>query len=186
MPDTSSVDDYLKMWFTYLRSFQKCCSYFNTSTPSDLGEFGGASPAKLVPDAWHGQLASCVFKNTGLYMPDSSFSSASMQVLLETVYRPLSEFIVYVLQRVAGPDYAKLSPTDFDDLLASKVFPDSGSQQAAVKALSDDADPDWFPPAQVVPLLKLFSDPKKRIVDVVNFLAKPASKKADGADGGKK
>lgn len=184
MPETPSVDDYLKVWFTYLRAFQKCCSYFNTSTPTNLAAFATQSPATLVPGAWHGQLSSCVYKNTGLYVPDASLSAASMQALLETVYRPLSEFVVYVFQRVAGPDYTHMSPTDFDDLLVTSVFPDSGTQQALVKAMADDVDQDWFPPSQVVPLLKLLSDRKKKVNDAVGFIAKPPASTAGGKSGG--
>jgi hypothetical protein len=172
----NTPDEYLQLWFKYLKQLQFCTQQISTDTPDDIVDFANAKHAKIFQGSapHQEQFKSCVFAHTHLYIPDSTFTKTdTFLAFLEYIYLPLHGSVLGVFQDVANGAYADLLPPDFDLKPAKQVFPTSGIQQLLIKALTGDMPESWIPMKKIAPLLDLLAADDKKIKDAVDFVAKP-------------
>jgi hypothetical protein len=170
--------DQLQQWFQYLQAFQTACEQESSvASNEDLLTFANDTITADLPTP--GEQANFLIlaqDKTSLTITSSDIAASStFESLLETVWNPLSMFVLGFVKSCAPPPYSAMGFTDFAQQLLSVVYPaDKGDPSwiALQNGLTSSIPSSCFSAKQQTATNNLLASPKSTVQTLVDLISK--------------
>lgn len=173
MSTPPTPDDQLSNWFDYLRVMRAAAKEISLDTNDALDKFSQQKVADLLQGA--AQLDTFKDKvnlKTGLYLSDGDISgTATFLQALNSAAPTLNDYILSVVQFVAGAAYVAMSPSQFRALLTVNVFQNDQIRKDLLNHLLADMPNVWFPPAKQTKFSAQLIVATNKTADSVNLVS---------------